>query len=217
MKRSAAIIALIVAAAATTPSRAQDYPYAADQGHHHHQRRRDERHLHARARRRAAQALGPAADHREPPRRHAMNVGTRACAEAPPDGYTICITNADAMLYNQFLFKNMPFDPEKEAAAGHQRLSPDPHAGGELESRRQERRRAYRAVEGQGRHAVSYLAPGAAARALHGDAEEGEGRGLGARAVQGGGEAVNAILSGIDADRAVRRGQRHRQDPAPAR
>jgi tripartite-type tricarboxylate transporter receptor subunit TctC len=42
-----------------------------------------------------------------------MNVGTRACAEANPDGYTICITNADAMLYNQFLFKKIPYDPEK--------------------------------------------------------------------------------------------------------
>jgi tripartite-type tricarboxylate transporter receptor subunit TctC len=40
-----------------------------------------------------------------------MNLGTRACAEATPDGYTICITNADAMLYNQFLFKKLPFDP----------------------------------------------------------------------------------------------------------
>src|SRR6476659_6338859 len=28
-----------------------------------------------------------------------MNLGTRACADSPPDGYTICITNADAMLY----------------------------------------------------------------------------------------------------------------------
>ena len=44
----------------------------------------------------------------------AMNVGTRACAEATPDGYTICITNADAMAYNQFLFKKLPFDPEKQ-------------------------------------------------------------------------------------------------------
>ena len=42
----------------------------------------------------------------------AMNVGTRACADSPPDGYTICITNADAMLYNQFLYKNLPYDPE---------------------------------------------------------------------------------------------------------
>src|SRR5262245_49883628 len=42
----------------------------------------------------------------------AMNVGTRACADAAPDGYTICITNADAILYNQFLFKRLPFDPD---------------------------------------------------------------------------------------------------------
>src|ERR1044071_9011463 len=41
-----------------------------------------------------------------------MNLGTRACADSAPDGYTICITNADAMLYNQFLFKTIPFDPE---------------------------------------------------------------------------------------------------------
>src|SRR6185437_11792605 len=41
-----------------------------------------------------------------------MITGTRACAEAKPDGYTICITNADAMLYNQFLFKKIPYDPE---------------------------------------------------------------------------------------------------------
>src|ERR1700756_1349071 len=36
-----------------------------------------------------------------------MNLGTRACADSAPDGYTICITNADAMLYNQFLFKTL--------------------------------------------------------------------------------------------------------------
>jgi tripartite-type tricarboxylate transporter receptor subunit TctC len=44
----------------------------------------------------------------------AMNVGTRACAEAVPDGYTVCISNADAMAYNQFLFKKLPFDPETQ-------------------------------------------------------------------------------------------------------
>jgi tripartite-type tricarboxylate transporter receptor subunit TctC len=42
-----------------------------------------------------------------------QNLGARACAEAPPDGYTICILNAEPMAYNQFLFKTMPFDPEK--------------------------------------------------------------------------------------------------------
>ena len=42
-----------------------------------------------------------------------QNVGARACTEAPPDGYTICILNAEPIAYNQFLMKNMPFDPEK--------------------------------------------------------------------------------------------------------
>jgi len=42
-----------------------------------------------------------------------QNVGARACTEAPPDGYTICILNAEPIAYNQFLLKNMPFDPEK--------------------------------------------------------------------------------------------------------
>jgi tripartite-type tricarboxylate transporter receptor subunit TctC len=40
-----------------------------------------------------------------------QNVGARACQDSAPDGYTICIINADPMIYNQFLIKAMPFDP----------------------------------------------------------------------------------------------------------
>jgi tripartite-type tricarboxylate transporter receptor subunit TctC len=40
-----------------------------------------------------------------------QNVGARACQDSAPDGYTICIINADPMIYNQFLIKDMPFDP----------------------------------------------------------------------------------------------------------
>ena len=32
------------------------------------------------------------------------NIAGRACQDAPPDGYTICIVNADTMIYNQFLY-----------------------------------------------------------------------------------------------------------------
>src|SRR5207253_1715234 len=42
-----------------------------------------------------------------------QNLGARACTEAPPDGYTVCILNAEPVAYNQFLLKSMPFDPEK--------------------------------------------------------------------------------------------------------
>jgi tripartite-type tricarboxylate transporter receptor subunit TctC len=40
-----------------------------------------------------------------------QNVGSRACSDSTGDGYTICILNADSIVYNQFLFKSIPFDP----------------------------------------------------------------------------------------------------------
>lgn len=46
----------------------------------------------------------------------AMNVGGLACAEARNDGYTICILPAETLAYNQFLFKEIPYDPEKDFA-----------------------------------------------------------------------------------------------------
>ena len=42
----------------------------------------------------------------------AFNIGARACAEAPPDGYTLCIIPGEPLVFNQFLFKNLAFDPE---------------------------------------------------------------------------------------------------------
>lgn len=46
----------------------------------------------------------------------AMNIGGRACAEAAPDGYTICILPVETLSYNKFLFKRPGFDAEKDFA-----------------------------------------------------------------------------------------------------
>jgi tripartite-type tricarboxylate transporter receptor subunit TctC len=43
-----------------------------------------------------------------------LNIGTRACAEAPPDGYTFCVLSGEPVVYNQYTFKNLPFNPEKD-------------------------------------------------------------------------------------------------------
>ncbi|MFL6797438.1 MAG: Bug family tripartite tricarboxylate transporter substrate binding protein [Xanthobacteraceae bacterium] len=43
-----------------------------------------------------------------------LNIGTRVCAEAPPDGYTLCVLSSEPVVYNQFLFRTLPFDPEKD-------------------------------------------------------------------------------------------------------
>jgi len=36
------------------------------------------------------------------------------CAKAPPDGYTICMLTIDAISTNPFIFKKLPYDPEKD-------------------------------------------------------------------------------------------------------
>jgi tripartite-type tricarboxylate transporter receptor subunit TctC len=43
-----------------------------------------------------------------------LNIGTRACAEATPDGYTFCVLSGEPIVYNQFTFKSLPYDPEKD-------------------------------------------------------------------------------------------------------
>src|SRR5262245_38204200 len=130
-----------------------------------------------------------------------QNVGARACTEAPPDGYTICILNAEPIAYNQFLLKSMPFDPEK----GHQPLPSHPDASGEFATRRQDDRRVDCAVQGQAGH-VELSDRLSAARALYGDVQDGEGCGLGARAVQGRRRGGQRGAERLHADRADRRG-----------
>src|SRR5262245_39501170 len=43
-----------------------------------------------------------------------MNIAGRACAEAPADGYTICLLPNETLTLNQFIYKTIPFDPEKD-------------------------------------------------------------------------------------------------------
>jgi tripartite-type tricarboxylate transporter receptor subunit TctC len=43
-----------------------------------------------------------------------QNIGARACAEAVPDGYTICVMSSEPSVYNQYLYKSIPYDPEKD-------------------------------------------------------------------------------------------------------
>ena len=38
------------------------------------------------------------------------SIGARACADSSPDGYTVCILSNEVIVYNQFLYKNFPFD-----------------------------------------------------------------------------------------------------------
>jgi tripartite-type tricarboxylate transporter receptor subunit TctC len=43
-----------------------------------------------------------------------MNIAGRACAEAPNDGYNVCLLPNETLTLNQFTFKSIPYDPEKD-------------------------------------------------------------------------------------------------------
>lgn len=124
-----------------------------------------------------------------------MNLGTRACAESTPDGYTICITNADAMLYNQFLFKKLPFDPVN----GLQPISNAFHlihmlvVNSQLGVKNVDELIALsKAKPGT----LNYLAPGAPMVLYMETLKKEKGADWVRVPFKGGGEAVNAIMSG---------------------
>ena len=125
----------------------------------------------------------------------AMNLGTRACAEATPDGYTICITNADAMLYNQFLFKKLPFDPETS-------LVPITNAFHLIHMLVVNAQLGVKTVDElvalskQKAGTLSYLAPGAPLVLYMETLKKEQGADWVRVPFRGGGEAVNAIMSG---------------------
>ena len=124
-----------------------------------------------------------------------MNLGTRACADSTPDGYTICITNADAMLYNQFLFKSLPFNPETS-------LQPITNAfhlihmlvvNSQLGVKNIDELCALSKAKAG---TLSYLAPGAPLVLYMETLKKEKGCDWVRVPFKGGGEAVNAIMSG---------------------
>jgi tripartite-type tricarboxylate transporter receptor subunit TctC len=46
-----------------------------------------------------------------------FNIAAKACADSPSDGYTLCVLPGEPLTYNQFLFKSLAYDPEKNFAA----------------------------------------------------------------------------------------------------
>ena len=122
------------------------------------------------------------------------NIGARACAEAPPDGYTLCIMPGEPLAYNPHLFKKLPFDPAKDFEPitnlffNFQALVVTP-------TQREDGRRTGRAVEGQGR-TLSYTAPSLPLMIYLEKLKRERGADWVGVPFKGGGDTTNAILSG---------------------
>src|SRR5579885_1774151 len=111
-----------------------------------------------------------------------QNIGARACQDSAPDGYTICIINADPIIYNQFLMKNLPFDPVHGLVVNS-----------DLKVKNVDELVALsKARPGT----LSYLTPGAPMVLYMETLKKERGADWVRVPFKGGGEAVNAILSG---------------------
>src|SRR6185436_12960657 len=124
-----------------------------------------------------------------------MNLGTRACAESAPDGYTICITNADAMLYNQFLFNSLPFhhDPSLQPITNAFHLIHMLVVNSQLGVNNVDDLVALSKAKAG---TLSYLAPGPPLVLYMETLKKEKGADWVRVPFRGGGEAVNAIMSG---------------------
>jgi tripartite-type tricarboxylate transporter receptor subunit TctC len=125
-----------------------------------------------------------------------QNIGARACQDSAPDGYTICIVNADPMIYNQFLIKDMPFDPV-HGLAPITKLFDLIHVmvvNADLKAKTVDELIALsKAKPGT----LSYLTPGAPMVLYMETLKRERGADWVRVPFKGGGEAVNAILSGF--------------------
>src|SRR6202451_616864 len=125
----------------------------------------------------------------------AQMVGARPCQDSAPDGYTICIINADAMIYNQFLFKTMPFDPVNglQPITDLFDLIPMLVVNADLKVKNVDELVALsKAKPGT----LSYVTPGAPMVLYMETLKKDHGADWVRVPFKGGGEAVNAILSG---------------------
>ncbi len=95
----------------------------------------------------------------------AFNIGARACAEAAPDGYTICILPGEPIAFNQFLFQVAGLRSGR-VRAGHPAFHHRAGAGGRQIAQRQHAVRSAGVVESEARHAQLFDRLGPVRRVL---------------------------------------------------
>ena len=128
----------------------------------------------------------------------AGSIGARACAEAPPDGYTICILPAEAMVINPVISPIAGFDPRE-------RLAPITKAftltqvfavNASLHAK------SFEELAGAARakpKSLSYMAPSLSKVAFMEEFNRKHGTDFVRVPFKGGGDAVNSMLTGTTA------------------
>jgi tripartite-type tricarboxylate transporter receptor subunit TctC len=122
-------------------------------------------------------------------------IGTRACAESAPDGYTICILSNQGLVANLFLYKKLSYSRESFIPVMNLFYNTQVIVGsGSLNVRSLDELAALaRAKPGT----LNYVVPGIIQRVFFDRFNKRNGTDLVAIPFKGGGDVLNGILSGI--------------------
>jgi tripartite-type tricarboxylate transporter receptor subunit TctC len=125
-----------------------------------------------------------------------MIIGARACAEAPPDGYTLCVMPGEPLTYNQFQFKNLPYDPDKsfQPITNFFFLTQTLGVGANLGVKNLAELAAYSKAKAG---TLSYSAPSSSLIVFMEKWKQDTGADLVRVPFKGGGDTINGIISGI--------------------
>jgi tripartite-type tricarboxylate transporter receptor subunit TctC len=122
-------------------------------------------------------------------------IGTRACAESAPDGYTICILSNQGLVANLFLYKKLPYSRDSLIPVMNLFYNTQVIVvSGSLNVRSLDELAALaRAKPGT----LNYVVPGIIQRVFFDRFNKRHGTDLVAIPFKGGGDVLNGILSGI--------------------
>jgi tripartite-type tricarboxylate transporter receptor subunit TctC len=125
-----------------------------------------------------------------------MIIGARACAEAPPDGYTLCVMPGEPLTYNQFQFKNLPYDPDKsfQPITNFFFLTQTLGVGANLGVKNLAELAAYSKAKAG---TLSYSAPSSSLIVFMEKWKQDTGADLVRVPFKGGGDTINGIISGV--------------------
>jgi tripartite-type tricarboxylate transporter receptor subunit TctC len=124
-----------------------------------------------------------------------MIIGARACAEAAPDGYTFCVMPGEPLLYNQFIHRNLPYDPDKsfQPITNFFFITQTLGVGAALKVKTLDELAAYSKAKAG---TLSYSAPSSSLVVFMEKWKQDTGADLVKVPFKGGGDTVNGILSG---------------------
>jgi tripartite-type tricarboxylate transporter receptor subunit TctC len=122
-------------------------------------------------------------------------IGNRACAEAPPDGYTLCILSNQGLVANEFLYKTLPYSRDSFSPIMNLFYNTQVIVVGESLHVKSLEELAALAKAKPG--TLNYIVPGIFQRVFFDRFNKKYGTDLVAIPFKGGGDVLTGILSGV--------------------